>query len=304
MLAVLGLIGIFLSNVKQSDDWLASVLIEIGAGLFLFAGLYWYQRNVVEKKVKEAVADSTQGLTSELQGVKQEVADIRADMAAVGEQTRESIQSFIQSNEEALTNFAENVSSETAGALLDRARELDSISPRGVRVRLPATYSWLRFQRGEDAVLLFLEERGGTRIKEWTWAGDMKISGVLTEIAQYLMRRNEYPADGSFDAAEILDHVRRTLALAIRARYGLAFGMLNQLIELPNDQWAITRSGIEAYEHGYQIGIFRLNEKWHSHLKDKTWVEMMSFEEAYETAAALFETDASEFYPYREPDLP
>ena len=56
--------------------------------------------------------------------------------------------------------------------------------------------------------------------------------------------------------------------------------------------WAVTTNGIECLSHGYQIAGHRLHEtNWEEHLRQKSWVVIGDFIQAFEMAKTRYEQE-------------
>jgi hypothetical protein len=64
------------------------------------------------------------------------------------------------------------------------------------------------------------------------------------------------------------------------------------VVEIPNDQWAVTTYGVEALEVHYFIEKEQFDEDdWLRHMSEKSWVDMEKFKEAFSVAKAIWERE-------------
>jgi hypothetical protein len=186
--------------------------------------------------------------------------------------------------------------------LLDRAQDLRAIESTGVRVRVPGTWSRLRFavlrhrkEGGEFEVIVQLlamvESFDGVQQGRVEWLPGQPADSFMVEVATELQKCGEFRAD-TFDATKILERLLETLRVAIEGRTGIAgYSSLEPIVEIPNDQWIVMTSGIIAPEAGYFIPNDRLLDdedyEFRNHVTRKTWVDSDKFDEAWNVAAAL-----------------
>jgi hypothetical protein len=62
------------------------------------------------------------------------------------------------------------------------------------------------------------------------------------------------------------------------------------LIEVPNQQWAISTEGLFSIDHYYHISAQRItasSDNWPRHMRTLSWVNPAAFDEAYSLARRL-----------------
>jgi hypothetical protein len=112
-----------------------------------------------------------------------------------------------------------------------------------------------------------LEEEDGTRPQDAAgprvpvrgqlpvpWSAGQSASDWAAAMAADLQALNRYPGDEQFDPTGALEQLTGLLRLAVEARTrpsGTAsMPRLRPIIEVPNDEWAITESGLQGLRSG------------------------------------------------------
>ena len=271
-IVALGAVLIFVGSLAEGD-YAPQVWVQLGASLALFGPLFWVQW-MLEREISEArhqaerTHTSVGHLSREIEAIRQQTAASLEDLRSL---TLQNMRQRRQSDEDAFRSFENGPTFHNIAELIRRARELGAISDRGVRVRLPGTTLRLRFPvptqlgNGRRPVLeVGLEEEDGTLPHDATsprvamrgqrpiqWSAAQSADEWAASIAPELQRLNRYPGDEQFDPAGALEQLVRLLRLAIEARTrppdaGDAVAPLKPIIELPNDEWAITEDGIQS----------------------------------------------------------
>ncbi|MDP8932358.1 MAG: hypothetical protein M3O70_28350 [Actinomycetota bacterium] len=293
LLAALGTIFVLSALLLLGPSVFPGLLIELGAALLLFAPLLWLERRV-EASVED-IRTSTEGSVSQLQDdlerVRQEVTTLRdltdATRAAIEEQHEQEASNFAA--------YETQPSASTLNALLMRARGLEAISQRGLRVPILGSDAMLRVGRGaldttSSKVILLLEHWDGDIFATIEWTAEMSVIEVTKAVAFHLQVAGRYPGDQHYDPAATFTEILRVLRFAIGARQRTVNAPdLGGLIELCNDECALTEYGLENLRKPYSIRwpeITRLR----SHVLSKPWVDGDKFDEAATTAEQLMKT--------------
>lgn len=260
----LAIVGVtFLVWAAAADDpYWVSVLIEIGAGVALFAGLYVLQREVLERRV-ERVEERASEIANDVAAVRTEVRGVQTRLEELGNATRRQVDAAITEDDSAFEDFHGDVSAATLTNLMQRVRNRNAMSRWGVRARVGSTWYWLGLSLGTfpggakdrippgfaaaDANDLFvgLQDADGFVIDHWRWGQDITAEEMFRNVAEAMMREGEFPG-ASFDATEIMARIARTLEVSMLARSGRGPASIAPVIEVPNDQWAVyrTRCGV------------------------------------------------------------
>jgi hypothetical protein len=266
-------------------QYASAVWLQVGSAFALFGPLFWAQKRL-ERGITEVRQEGRQTRSS-VQQLSQEVEAIRAQTAAtlddLREVTLEHLRQRRETDEDAFRRFREDPTFENVTRLLDRARQLGGISQRGVRVRLPGTDFRLRFpvpaepaNGGPPVLEVGLEEEDGTRPHDAAgpqvavrgqrpvpWPAGLSASEWAAAMAAELQTLNRYPGDEQFDPSGALEQLTSLLRLAIEARTRPpsatgSMPRLRPIIEVPNDEWAITEGGLQSLRSGDAFAVEEL----------------------------------------------
>lgn len=154
---------------------------------------------------------------------------------------------------------------------------------------------------GDETLRLTLEDRGGTAVAATAWARDEQASAAARRLTA--RRAGAVPGTASAGAAAglrdidgLLRLLVATLRTAIAARTGQEQQDLGRLIELPNEQWAISADGLWCRQRYFHIRTEQLldaRQDWRRYALAKSWVDREHFLDAYRTAHALLSRSAS-----------
>jgi hypothetical protein len=276
VLVVLGVLMMIVGAFRQGD-YASAVWLQLGSALALFGPLYWAQwmleRGITEVREQgRETRSSVKQLSNEVEAIRQETAAGLDDLRKV---TLEHVQQRRRTDEDAFRRFREDPTFGNITDLIKRAQQLGALSKQGVRVQLPGTSFRLRFplpigpDNGSPPVLeVGLEEEDGTRPHDATgarlamrgqrpirWSADQTAGEWAASVAAELQALNRYPGDEQFDPSGALERLTSLLQLAIEARTRppsatTSMPRLQPIIEIPNDEWAITEDGLQGLQSG------------------------------------------------------
>lgn len=312
VLSVLGVAAISFGWASASRGFVSSLLLEMGAGLFLFAALLVLE-GVLERRIEEVSEESSSALrdvNERVNEVEQGVADVKESVARldeVGGRTREALKARRDAIDEAFAGFDEAVSPTTVTGLLREAERVEAVSRRGVRVRIGGSHYRLRISmsgnpvetalaemRGERLVKLTLETPNGRESDSITWV-QQDVGEVMATLVERLQVLGEHRPD--FDAEHLLRKFRDTVRTAIEAKttFEAGPGDLGPVIEIPGSQWAITEWGLECLDRYYTIEKERFSEDdWLRHMREKYWVDFDDFDEALGVGRQMYTRELEE----------
>lgn len=176
--------------------------------------------------------------------------------------------------------------------LLRYTSDIEAIPKSGLRVGLRLLPVWLRFRAGDSAtdIAITVEDRAGRVIADGSWAPEQPERALLAEVARLtkqkvsvVRRREETPP--------VLNRLVAALRLAASARTGSRGHDLGQLVEVVNEQWAISSDALFCLDRYYRVPASQLVDARldvRQHVLAKPWVRRDLFEEAFQTATALF----------------
>jgi hypothetical protein len=303
-LSVGGVVALLASWASGSGDFLPSLLLELGAGLLLFAGLYILEVVVLGERVA-AVERRTDELSNAVDEVREDVQETRASLDRVGEETRNLVRTRQERDHVAIGEVRANVTAEAVGDLLRRARSLKAISDCGLRVKIADSWERLSFNADppDGPVTVVLEKYDGELLERLIWQPDVSAAEFMAEVVEALIRHNRYPG-ASFDGAGIIYDLLNAVEVAMACRWGTAgpIGGLDPVIEVPNAQWALTDAGLECIQELYPITANRLGETdWKEHVGEKTWVDQRAFRSTFDLMSALVKSDMNRYYHWVNP---
>jgi hypothetical protein len=287
--------------------------LNVGTGIVLFALLYLVQQSVLDqvKEVEKRTKSSVETLTDVVEEVRQDVEETKARLGDLGVQTREVLEDQVAETSRLFEEFRQDVSRDTTLNILTAASALGGVSADGVRVQMPATDVWVRFRwiRGAylesgsswpgdqhpqmdavDLIWLLLEDIDGTVLDTVTWQQQVAATELMVSVASALQRSGRYPGGASFDPDTLFKGLMHLLDVAVQARTrtGPYPHDLGAIVELPNDEWAITDYGLESLTRRYVIDRSRFKENWLPQMNTKSWTDIDKFDEAFTVAQALY----------------
>ncbi|MFE0043389.1 hypothetical protein [Streptomyces albireticuli] len=298
--------------LMQGEEYTPGLLLQFGSSLVLIVPL------IVLGRVFERRMQRTQdALSSDLADIQAQMRATRARLDTLGETSRDGLLDRHRRRELLLREAEREPTAERLASLLHEAAGLQAVDDGGVRTRLPGSDLWLRLDlrrtgaaqnqaqpgRSADATLhLTLEDRGGAAVSETAWARDERASAA----ARRLTARRASAVPGTVSAGTAAAALRdidgllrplvATLRTAIAARTGQEQQDLGRLIELPNEQWAISADGLWCRQRYFHIRTEQLldaRQDWRRYALAKPWVDREHFLDAYRTAHALLSGSVS-----------
>ncbi|MEU8547199.1 hypothetical protein AB0C81_09375 [Streptomyces roseoverticillatus] len=307
--------------LMQGAEYTPGLLLQFGSSLVLIVPLIVLGR-VLERRMQR----TQDALSSDLADIQAQMRAARARLDTLGETSRDGLLDRHRRRELLLREAERAPTAERLASLLHEAAGLQAVDDGGVRTRLPGSDLWLRLDlrrtaaepnqpnqpnqqnqaqpgRSADETLhLTLEDRGGEAASGTVWARDEQASAVARRLTA--RRTGAVPGRASTGTAATalrdIDGLLRllvaTLRTAIAARTGQEPQDLGRLIELPNEQWAISADGLWCRQRYFHIRTEQLldaRQDWRRYTLTKSWVDREHFLDAYRTAHALLSGSAS-----------
>ncbi|MFI1176693.1 hypothetical protein [Streptomyces melanogenes] len=298
--------------LMQGAEYTPGLLLQFGSSLVLISPL------LVLGRVLESRLQSTRdALSIDLADIQTQMRATRAQLDTLGETSRDGLLDRHRRRELLLRDAERAPNAVRLAAVLREAAGLQAVDDGGVRTRLQGSDLWLRLDlrpitapnspqpgRGPDEALhLTLEERGGAPVSGTAWAPDEEASAAARRLTA--RPRGTAPGTASGDTAVAalrnIDGLLRllvtTLRTAIAARTGQEQQDLGRLIELPNEQWAISADGLWCRQRYFHIRTEQLldsRQDWRRYALAKPWVSRDHFLDAFRTAHALLSGSASQ----------
>jgi hypothetical protein len=258
MLALLIIGAGLVTGGAFQDRYAASVLLEIGAALFLVVPFIFLERLTGSRitAFREATEESIQKVKSEVVGVRKDVQRAQMRIDNLGEATIAQIDEDRKAEAEEIEALLDDLSEENVWRALHRAQENGAIDHWGVRVALSDGVRVLfrplpEGDDGERAICLALEDTSGEQLRNSRsvrWSPE-------DSAAQALARLGKYRPSGSFDAQSVFRRLVETLKVVLASERG----GLGPAVELFDD-WVITAKGLEHLDGQRTVSRERLTE--------------------------------------------
>jgi hypothetical protein len=229
-------------------------------------------------------------LESRMRQAEEQIRATAAQIDSLTAVTKQRLAEHQRQREELLGAAERDPTQEMVLVLLNEAAEMAAVAPSGARVLLPGSSLRVRFRPGGTDVIAQIEEADGRVLAPVPWHSGETAPVFAKRLASDLRTLDRYPGDSSFDPSAVLQHLLKVLRIGIEARSGERQHDLGPLIELPNDQWAISSDGLFSLQRPYHISAQRLtgsHENWPGYMRNQAWVDLPAFEEAYLLARQL-----------------
>jgi hypothetical protein len=277
VLGLVTIVGILLVGagwVIQGASYLPGLLMQLGTSMMLLVPLALLGF-MLERRVRQT---------------EEELRATTAKLDTLTAVTRERLATSRRQSDEMFDAAMGAPAQDRVCALLSDAAHIGAIDSLGARVALPGTSLRLRFRQEDRRIYVGIEEQDGALLGQLAW-GEGEPPEVFTErLAERLRTLDRYPGDVSFDPSTVLLRLLETLQLGVHARTGEHPNDLGHLIEIPNQQWAISTEGLFAIDHYYHISAQRIiasSDNWPRHMRTLSWVNPAAFDEAYFLARSL-----------------
>jgi hypothetical protein len=291
-------------RLEGEQEWLSSLLLDVGVVLFLLLPLLLFER-LFERRVEQIERDTS----AQVAGVREEVAAVRAALGELDDQTEARLAERREADEAAVRQARQDVSFENVIGLLDRANSLGAVSTSGARVPVrvldPAQDTGLRIkfqqtrvtgltgpERDEFSVSI-VDVSGEPEIAGVAWQPNERGPEVIAALIDAWQGKGTYPGPGFLDADGIFEELITTLEKVIdRRRRGESLG---PIIEQTSEHWALTELGMEHLaDPRYVIEAPKIKnepQQTREHMLEKRWVHEHEeeFRESFERAETYFQ---------------
>jgi hypothetical protein len=252
------------------EGYLSGVMLEIGAAFLLLLALVWVERRLEQRieAVREETRASVESLSSEVNEVAERISETAARLDELSRATVDRIAEARAADTEAAQSFRENPDYGTIAHLLTRAYSLNAIA-KEVSVVFSGTGLWLTFgpvgqlegSPLHSIIIVRIHNNSWATSGNISWLSDESPEDFLVRLGEQLQRQNAYPGDSVFQsgASQMLDHLVRTLEIAISART-TGEHRFAPIKEVVNDQWYITERGLES-PLGLNVSTYSRSDK-------------------------------------------
>lgn len=274
VLSVIGVALIGWALAMEGRDKISGLLIELGSVFLLFGPLLWLEQ-ALERSVRDlrtrtkATEESVDQLSRDLEGVRSDIAGLRDLRAAM----EEALATQIEDDRRVFADFADQPLPFNLYRIYQRATELNAIANGPFRVPIGGTDLRLRVRginqhHGTDrnivgATWTFnLEEPDGEQVAQVHWRDGEQPTTLGLRVAKELQKINRYPGNDQFDFPMTMQKFSADLdrAIKIRQRSTEAPEGIAPLIEVIDEDWALTKFGLERLSSG-RTGPLRLSGK-------------------------------------------
>jgi hypothetical protein len=280
MVTLAGITLVGLGWVIQGRAYLPGLLMQLGTSLMLLVPLALLGF-VLENRMRRA---------------EEQIRATVAQLDTLTAVTRQRLSEHQRQRDELFDTAQRDPAQGTISLLLTEAAEVGAVVPAGARVALPGTTLRLRFRADGTDVVAQAEEADGTIRGTVPWHGGETAAVFSERLAGELRAIDRYPGSSGFDPSAVLRRLLTVVQLGIEARTGERSHDLGPLIEVPNDQWAISSDGLFSLTRPYRISakrIFGSHENWPRYMSTQAWVDVPAFEEAYQLARYLLKPENS-----------
>jgi hypothetical protein len=260
------------------DGWnyLPGLLLELGVSLMLLVPLALLGL-MLEKRVHQA---------------EEQIRSATSRLDALSAVTRERLVEHRRQRADLYKDAERNPTQGLIRVLLQDALAVDAVAPGGLRVRIPATPLRLRLNmspHGQEALEANIEEEDGTSRETLLWPGGETAEDFAERLAEVLRTQEFYPGDHAYDPSGLLLRFVGLLRTAVEARTGERAHDLGPIIEIPNEQWAVSLDGLSCMTRQYHIPVTQLDSDadWPTHMYSHEWVDPAQFREAYHLARLI-----------------
>jgi hypothetical protein len=271
---IVGILLVAWGWVLQGSSYTPGLLMQLGCSLMLLVPLALLGF-VLEGRMRRA---------------EEQIRATAAQIDALTAVTKQRLADHQRQRDELLDAAQHDPTQGAVLVLLREAVEIGAVDSFGLRIVLPGTSQRLRFRPDGNDVFAQVEEIDGRARTSVSWHSGESAASFAGRLVSVLRDLDSYPGDGNFDPSAVLRELLETIKIGIEARSGVRGHDLGALIELPNEQWAISADGLFSLQRPYHIPAQRIigsHENWPGYMRTQAWVDIPSFEEAYLLARQL-----------------
>jgi hypothetical protein len=223
-------------------------------------------------------------LDKRMRRAEEQIRATAAHLDALTAVTRQQFSEHRQQRAEMFDAAMQDPAQDMIHALLSEAVEIGAIDPAGARVQMPENSLRLRFYPEATDIVARVEEPDGAILGTVPWHAAEAAKTFAERLATTLRSMGRYSGDRIFDPTAVFQQLLKLLRLGIESRTGERPRDLGPLIEIPNEQWAVSSDGLFSLDRPYHIlarQIFGSHEDWPRHMRTMPWVDPAAFDEAY-----------------------
>jgi hypothetical protein len=265
-------------------------LVQVGGTLSLLVPLLLLSRTL--ERWVERREGRGRVVSSDLPDISPPGHTVAAELDGRDQLTRQQLVNRHQERERLFVLAEREPTQARIRQLLSYTSDIEATPESGMRVGLQLLPVWLRFRLADNPtdIAITVEDRAGRVIADASWTPEQSERALLAEVARLskqkvpVIRRQE-------ETPPVLNRLVAALRLAASARTGSREHDLGQLVEVVNEQWAISSDALFCLDRYYRVPAGQLVDgrlDVRRHVLAKSWVKRDLFEEAFQTATALF----------------
>jgi hypothetical protein len=262
--------------VIQGRAYVPGLLMQLGTALMLLVPLALLGF-VLENRMRRA---------------EEQIRATAAQLDTLTAATRQQLSEHRRQREELFGAAKQDPAQGMIRALLDEAVQIGAIVPEGARVQMPGSQLRLRFRPDGTDVMVQVEELDGSILGAVPWHSGEDARVFAQRLAAHLQASDRYPGDTSFDPTAVLQKLLKLVQLGVESRTGERPRDFGPLIEIPNEQWAISADGLFSLQRPYRIQTRQIvgsAQGWPQYMRTQDWVDAAAFDEAYLLAQHLLQ---------------
>ena len=263
--------------VMQGLAYVPGLLMQLGTSMMLLVPLALLGF-VLERRMRRA---------------EEQIRATAAQLDNLTAATREQLSEHRRQREELFGAAKQDPAQAKIRVLLDEAVQIGAIVPEGARVQMPGSQLRLRFRPDGTDILVRVEELDGSNFGAVPWHTGEEAKIFARRLVTHLQAADRYPGDTSFDPTTVLQKLLKLIQLGVESRTGERPRDLGPLIEIPNEQWAISGDGLFSLQRPYRIQARQLvgsAQGWPQYMRTQGWVDAQAFDEAYLLAQHLLQS--------------
>ena len=253
ILIVFAVVFLTTSWVFRSESPLSSILIELGAGIGLFALLFFVEHRVLTRRIEATEArhdESIRSVSQRVDTIERNTRELRVSIDDLSKSTHDILGFDRNIFLSKLNDLEATLEFNNMAYVLQRSRLRNETSARGLRVDLEDHWTRLRFHTdvntndndrsdvnedgGPGSISISIESFAGhcRGVVDW-YSGDPPDE-VFAKVAIELQKKGLYLGDRQFDPSVVIRKLIYSLrfAHAARSQGGVSADVIGPLIEI------------------------------------------------------------------------
>ena len=253
--------------------------MTVGFSLVLLGPIYWLTQRI-ESSTSRQIAEVKDELGGEVESLRRSIDEAQLAVTT-------SLQADEQRQRETISRLLKDTSYDAAVAAFDQAKDLDLLSPLGVRADAPLTDFFLRIQLTDEGLVVHLDTLSDPSMFSEAWQAAESLDSVMLRLAAKVRPTSYWPGTERWEFASAIQGIVDVLltALDLQSR-GNA---ITNAVQKIDDEWLLSDWDARAiHRPSYQVTYRRLDESdWYTHLSGKNWTDRDNVGEMLDTAEFL-----------------